>query len=193
MYYAVTRDDDEGDRADDKASASDKGARREDAKKERVLHTRVPAVLEAELKRLAKTLRVPVSNVVRAILEDAVDAVDTVSERAEGELMGFVDRLAKQRDELRHRVTGDEREARDEDETPRETVIADASACPSEPPAALEGVFGYQPLILAAATTCDVCGRALRAGSEAHRALFDDPGRRIFLGPECRLVPNEGK
>lgn len=189
MYYAVTRDkdDDERDRDDDRP---DKGARREDAKKERVLHTRVPAVLEAELKRLAKTLRVPVSNVVRAILEDAVDAVDTVSERAEGELMGFVDRLAKQRDELRHRVTREDRDARD-DETPREP--APAAPCPSEPPATLAGVFGYQPLILAAPTTCDVCGRALRAGSEAHRALFDDPGRRMFLGPECRLVPNEGK
>ena len=44
-------------------------------KKERVLHTRVPAVLEEELKRLATALRMPVSNLVRAVLEDAVDAV----------------------------------------------------------------------------------------------------------------------
>ena len=49
-------------------------------RKERVIHTRVPAVLEQELKRLADGLRVPVSNVVRTILEDAVDALDSVGE-----------------------------------------------------------------------------------------------------------------
>ena len=36
-------------------------------KKERVLHTRVPEVLEEELKRLATNLRLPVSNVVPCI------------------------------------------------------------------------------------------------------------------------------
>ena len=44
----------------------------ESNKKERVLHTRIPAVLETELKRLAGSLRVPVSNLVRTI-PDAVD------------------------------------------------------------------------------------------------------------------------
>ncbi len=45
-------------------------------RKERVLHTRVPAVLDQELRRLANSLRVPVSNVVRALLEDALHTVD---------------------------------------------------------------------------------------------------------------------
>ena len=42
--------------------------------KERVIHTRVPALLEEELKRFAENLRMPVSNLVRAILEDARSA-----------------------------------------------------------------------------------------------------------------------
>lgn len=181
----MTRDEDQ--------ESKGRGRRaREEAPKERVLHTRVPAVLEQELKRLAHSLRVPVSNVVRAILEDAVDAVDTVSERAEGELMGFVERLARQRDELHRRVHGDEREDGagapvDEEETapPREPP------CPADSPAILEGVFGYQPLVLATETRCSVCGRELGAGSDALRALFDEPGKRVFLGPECRLVPEK--
>jgi hypothetical protein len=61
--------------ADDKKS-------RQDAKKERVLHTRVPAVLEQELKRVANAWRVPVSNVVRALLEDALDTIDVVGAKA---------------------------------------------------------------------------------------------------------------
>jgi hypothetical protein len=198
MYYGVTRDDDD-ERADgDEAEPASRRWAREDAPKERVLHTRVPAVLDQELKRLATSLRVPVSNVVRAILEDALDAVDTVGERAEGGLLGFVDRLARQRDELRSRVQG----AREEDDVGRgdEGVAdelapappAEALPCPLELPEVLQGVFGYQPIVLATETRCTVCGRALPAGGEAHRALFDDPGKRVFLGPECRLLPEKG-
>jgi hypothetical protein len=159
----------------------DRDEDRKSAPKERVLHTRVPAVLEEELKRLSKNLRVPVSNVVRAILEDALDAVDTVSGRAEGELLGFVERLEKKRDELRHRVRRE-----DEDE---EATTAERSPCPSDGSGTLEGVIGYQALVLATEVKCSVCGRALAPGSTAHRALFDDPGKRVFLGAECRLLP----
>ena len=61
-------------------------------RKEKVLHTRVPAVLEEELKRLATSLRVPVSNVVRTILQDAVETIDAVQDRAEDELRGLIER-----------------------------------------------------------------------------------------------------
>jgi hypothetical protein len=52
---------------------------RKHGRKERVLHTRVPAVLEQELKRVANAWRVPVSNVVRALLEDALDTLEHLS------------------------------------------------------------------------------------------------------------------
>ena len=197
MSYAVTRKDG-GDEPKEPEEPQDRGKRApKDAPKERVLHTRVPAVLEKELKRLAHSLRVPVSNVVRAILEDAVDAVDTVSERAEGELMSVVDRLARQRDQLHRRVHGDEDGDEDRDEAQEveqaeQAELAEEPPCPSEPPAILEGVFGYQPLVLATRTSCSVCGRELAAGSDALRAIFDEPGKRVFLGPECRLLPERG-
>ena len=60
------------------SDGNDKKSRR-DARKERVLHTRVPAVLEQELKRVANAWRVPVSNVVRALLEDALDTLEHLS------------------------------------------------------------------------------------------------------------------
>ena len=185
MYYVVTRKDDERDgasEATDAATPEDRPRRtRRNAKKERVLHTRVPEVLDQELKRLAGNLRVPVSNVVRAILEDALDAVDTVSQRTESELLGFVERLARQRDARRR-----ESEPPSSPETEAET---EADGCSAEGSELLDGVFGYQPMVLAAKTECTVCGRVFRAGQEAHRALFDDPGRRVFLGPDCRLLP----
>jgi hypothetical protein len=55
-------------------------------KKERVLHARIPAALEDQIKRLADSLRVPVSNLVRNMLEDAID----VTRRMAGESLAGV-------------------------------------------------------------------------------------------------------
>ncbi|AKF06570.1 hypothetical protein [Sandaracinus amylolyticus] len=160
------------------ADAADEPAER--AKKERVLHTRVPAVLEQELKRLATNLKMPVSNLVRAILEDALDAVDAVGQRAEGELHGIAERLRVQRDALRSTAVA--RPAR----TP-----ADPSqpACPSAS-VSLEGVIGFQSLVLVADATCTACGRTLRKGTKACRGVREEPGPRVLLGPECELLPS---
>ena len=81
------------------------GADNRAGRKERVLHTRVSAVLDQELKRLATNLRMPVSNVVRAILEDAVETMDSVGRKAEGELRVAADRLAKKRDAFKVRTS----------------------------------------------------------------------------------------
>src|SRR5579862_3102354 len=74
------------------------------ARKERVLHTRVPAVLERELKRLADSTRMPVSNLVRAILEDALEVADKASGRVEEGLRHAVDRVSREREHLRERA-----------------------------------------------------------------------------------------
>lgn len=143
-------------------------------RKERVIHTRVPAVLEKELKRLATSLRVPVSNVVRAILEDAVAAVDRVGHKAEGELHRAADRLAHQRDRLRAKAHSDGEE---------EAIAHEGAAAAQRDP--LEDVLGYQPLILASDAECVACGKALRKGREAYLGLRDQPGPRVLIGPEC--------
>jgi hypothetical protein len=139
----VTQDDDE----------SGEGRSR----KERVLHTRVPAVLEQELKRLANGWRVPVSNVVRTILEDAVDALDSVGEMAEGELRGVRDRLRQRRE----RITG-------------------------KPNAPLAGIVGFQPLLLARDDSCSLCGRRLHAGEQGYLGIGEEPGGpRVLLDKSC--------
>ena len=94
MYHGVIQDD--GSSGDEQASAEPKAA-----KKERVLHTRIPAVLEQELKAAAKALRVPVSNLVRTILEDAVVAADRATERVEESLGQAAERLHDERARVR--------------------------------------------------------------------------------------------
>ncbi len=145
----------------------DDDSKRREGKKERVLHTRVPAVLEQELKRVASAWRVPVSNVVRALLADALDTIDVVGQKAEGELRGVAELLAAERNRLRAQVDG-----RAADLTPAPRAQA------ADP---LAGAVGATPITLVHDTVCELTGAPLRAGSRAHLVLFEAPGRRIVV------------
>ena len=154
---------------------------RQDAKKERVLHTRVPAVLEQELKRVASTWRVPVSNVVRALLEDALDTLDVVGAKAEGELREVAEMLASERSRLRRKST--------EQLSKIPGAAAAETAPPPEEPAPpadpLSGAVGVTPMTLVHDAVCGVTGKKLPAGSEAYMVLFDDPGRKLITGRDA--------
>ena len=96
MYHGVTQ---KGKRPVEAETKQEDEIR--DEKKERVLHTRVPAVLEAELKRFAQNLRVPVSNLVRTILEDALEVADAAGDRVEERLRKAASQLQVERERLR--------------------------------------------------------------------------------------------
>jgi hypothetical protein len=127
---------------------SEDGAPR-DAKKERVLHTRVPAVLERELKRFADNLRVPVSNLVRTILEDALQVADAATESVEERLKRAAKHLEKEREKLKKRMEHDP----------------------------LEGIEAFQEVTLAVAATCARCERDLARGSRAHMGIDEAVAR----------------
>ncbi len=182
---------------------------RDDApRKERVLHTRVPAVLEDELKRLATNLKMPVSNVVRAILEDAIEAVEVVGVRAEDELKGFVTKLSEQRAAIRE---GASYAGRSASKAKGATDVKGATGGgPADPPPAppaggrgdsdaskgsasepraldtsvLDDVIGFDRLTLRRDTTCAVCGKALARGSEAARGIRDG-GPSVLVCSSC--------
>jgi hypothetical protein len=130
-------------------------------KKERVLHTRVPAVLERELKRFADNLRIPVSNLVRTILEDAVNAADAAGESVEGRLKRAAQQLGREREKLKKRVLPDQ----------------------------FAEVYAFQPVTLAQPASCAKCGRPLSRGEHAHLGLSEPPPRvaadRIFVCETC--------
>lgn len=136
------------------ASASEPG---DSGKKERVLHTRIPAVLEAELKRLASSLRVPVSNLVRTILEDALAVADRATAVVEGELQAAARMASDQREALKklHRKS------------------------------MLEDVIGYQPLVVTQDALCTGCGKDLRRGAQAWLGIRDTPGPRVIACDGC--------
>jgi hypothetical protein len=162
-YHDVTRtNEDAPGKAVEDASRSAEG----DGKKERVLHTRVPAVLERELKRFAEKLRIPVSNLVRTILEDALDVADAASESVEDRLKRAADGLEAQRERLKKKMHADP----------------------------LAHVFAFQAITLAQRAACARCRRDLEPGEHAHLGLTDEPQtrtrpQRIFVCEAC--VPHK--
>jgi hypothetical protein len=119
------------------------------ARKERVLHTRVPAVLERELKRFADNLRVPVSNLVRAILEDALNVADAAGTSLEERLKNAAKTIEHERERLKKRVHLDP----------------------------LAGVFAFQDVTLAQPAMCAKCDRELQRGTRAHLGMSEGPKR----------------
>lgn len=136
-----------------------------DDKKERVLHTRVPAVLEAELKRFAQNLRVPVSNLVRTILEDALEVADAAGDRVEERLRKAATSIQSEREKLRKKIRLD--------------PLAD--------------VYAFQDVRVAQKTACAKCDAELAPGESAHLGLIDPNVSggisRIFVCNDC--LPKE--
>lgn len=126
-------------------------------KKERVLHTRVPAVLERELKRFADNLRVPVSNLVRTILEDALSVADAATENVEERLRRAAEHLEKEREKLRKRMEHD----------PLSKIVA------------------FQLVTLAVPAACVKCARTIPSGSRANLGIGDGSDERVFVCESC--------
>jgi hypothetical protein len=129
------------------------------AKKERVLHTRVPAVLERELKRFADNLRIPVSNLVRAILEDALNVADLAGTGIEERLKSAAKTLENERERLKKRVKTDP----------------------------LAGLIAFQAITLAQPASCANCQKPLARGTSAHLGIADGArrGHNLIVCQSC--------
>ncbi len=175
-------------------SDGDDAKSRKDGRKERVLHTRVPAVLEQELKRVANAWRVPVSNLVRALLEDALDTIDVVGAKAEGELREVAALLASERHRFRRKSSAQLSKIPGAAQVIADVTEAVEQRAPAPDP--LAGAVGMTPIILVHDAVCGVTGARLAAGSEAYMVLFDDPGRKLITGRDIlprASTPNEEK
>jgi hypothetical protein len=116
-------------------------------RKERVLHTRISQQLAEDIGRVAEDLRVPVSNLVRNVLEEVFSVVETVADNV-GELIeGVMDEAER----ARQRRAG---------EPPR----PESKPTRPDPPE----VLGWQPLILARESICAGCDAKLPRGESAY-------------------------
>jgi hypothetical protein len=132
VYHIVTRKRAPAEPPDDTEAETEK--------KERVIHTRVPESLEAELRERAQGLGISVSNLVRNVLGHAFGLVgDVVADS--------------------HAIA---RAARGGDKKPAAPVGAAAPA-----PASIEDVLGWQPIVLGKNAVCAKCNALLPRGKDA--------------------------
>ena len=152
----------------EEAAADDE--RRERRRKERVLHTRISESLAEDLRRVADDLRVPVSNLVRNVLEEAFSVVETVTGNV-GELIEEVmDEAEAVRDRIQSRQRRRSRGPRRAAAPGAAEEPAEAAAAASVPPRDDE-VIGWQPLVLARPQRCESCGTLMGRGDSAFASV----------------------
>jgi len=72
------------------------------ARKERVLHTRISDSLAEDIRRIAEDLRVPASNLVRNVLEEVFDVVESMSD----DVGGLFEEVLDEAEAARERIAG---------------------------------------------------------------------------------------
>lgn len=157
-------------------------------RKERVLHTRISEALAEDIRRAAAELRVPVSNLVRNVLEDAFSVAEVVT----GNVGELIDEVVEEADRARETLTqrfrryADDTAGREPAEGPSPPK-ADKPEAEPERPAVPEfpGVLGWQPLILNAPQTCAACERSLHRGDRAFIGLTETGLSMDYLCRRC--------
>jgi hypothetical protein len=140
-------------------------------RKERILHTRISEDLAEDLRRVAEDLRVPVSNLVRNVLEEAFSVVETVT----GNVGELIEEVMDEAEAVRERIRGRQRrKRRGEHGWRRSSATTEAPAPPApEPPlrGAADDVIGWQALVLARPQRCERCETLLGRGDHAFASV----------------------
>ena len=171
-------------------------------RKGRILHTRISDELAQDIRRVAEELRVPVSNLVRNVLDEAFSAVEYVSDNVGDLVEDIVDEAERAqrhfRRRHRHRRRGRRHPFHADTSVDVETAApGEGDAEDASPDAGAESgrerpefpeVVGWQPMLLNREQTCADCGRTLRRGKRAFRGLTESGLSPTTL---CRTCVNE--
>jgi len=158
-------------------------------RKERVLHTRISEPLAEDIRRMAEDLRVPVSNLVRNVLEEAFSVVEAVTDNV-GELIEDVvdeaertrGRIRSRRHYLRHRR---HRRARSRPAEPEKEPAGTASLEEAAERAEFPDVVGWQPLILNQEKSCADCEEPIERGERGFAGMAAAGLSGIYLCRDC--------
>jgi len=157
----TSRDDEPLGAADEFDRREQLGERGERRRKERILHTRISEDLADDLRRVAEDLRVPVSNLVRNVLEEAFSVVESVT----GNVGELIEEVMDEAEAVRARLRGRQRRRSrrmEAEESPREAEA---------PPPRDDEVIGWQPLVLARPQRCARCGILMGRGDSAYASV----------------------
>jgi len=168
-------------------------------RKERILHTRISDQLAEDIRAIAEDLRVPVSNLVRNVLEETFSAV----ERVTGDVGDLIDEVIEEAELASERVRRYSSRVRDRArERAREAEhvaaigVREVENPPPRPPDAsptrpdpLARVVAWQPVVLAAPRRCARTDRELRAGERAYLGLGDSGPLGVYIAADALDTP----
>jgi hypothetical protein len=144
-------------------------------RKERVLHTRISEQLAGDIRQIAEDLRVPVSNLVRNVLEETFSAVENVTDGM-GDLLEDVIEQAERASDRIHDFQR-RRKERESREAHRQQGFEGLEE--------FEEIEAWQPVILNATRRCDADGREIRRGEQAFVGLTASGLSGTYLCPSC--------
>jgi hypothetical protein len=157
--------------------------------KDRLIQTRVPEKLESALKEEAKKRRLTVSHLIRNMLEDTLDLVDTVATglddiaRSSAGLAeqvardaGKIATVARESFKRPYDVAGTEG-TRDTGapQTPEASDASRNEATGTSRGPVLDAVLAWNPVVVNRTTQCASCDRELDRGSNAFLGIQIDP------------------
>jgi hypothetical protein len=174
--------------------------------KDRLIQTRVPERLESVLKEAAQKRRLTVSHLIRNMLEDTFELVDTVVAGA-GDLVDdsvvIAGQVAHDAGKIAATVRGAAQDAGKIATSVRDAVrarsagVAEAPGVPkpaaetapaeTTPPSAdLTHVIAWNQVVVNQAVTCASCGTTVSKGSVAHLGVSQTPAiSPTWLCAEC--------
>lgn len=153
--------------------------RRHGERKERVLHTRISEPLAEDIRRMAEDLRVPVSNLVRNVLEEAFAVVETVTENVGDLIEEVVDEAERTRERIRRYSDRGRGSTGQPADRPREP--AEARVPRDEHPE----VLGWQPLIFNQPQVCSDCEEPIERGERGYAGVTSNGLSDIHLCRDC--------
>jgi hypothetical protein len=163
--------------------------RRRGQRKERVLHTRISEPLAEDIRRMAEDLRVPVSNLVRNVLEEAFSVVEAVTDNVGDLIEDVAEEAERTRDRIRsRRQTLRQRRRRRARRGPAEVEEEPAGLSPLEETAEraeFPDVVGWQPLILNQPKRCADCEEPIERGERGFAGVTAAGLSEIYLCCDC--------
>jgi hypothetical protein len=160
-------------------------------RKERVLHTRISEPLAEEIRRMAEDLRLPVSNLVRNVLEEAFSVVEAVTDNV-GDL---IDDVADEAERARGRIRSRRQRGRHPHRRHRH-ARGRPGALDEEPASGFSrgapperepfpDVVGWQPLILNQPQSCADCEEPIERSERGFAGMTAAGRAEVYLCRDC--------
>jgi hypothetical protein len=143
-------------------------------RKDRIVQARVNESLDERLKEEAARRRLPVSQLIRNLLEDTFSLV--------GNVVDNVDTIARDAVDLGRQAGDDAARLMRNAQSNR----PDAPVNDDVDEDAIAHVFAWQGVVSNTAQSCARCGRGIARGDEAFVGLTDQKGPRAWICGVCR-------